>query len=73
MYNKECKPLTLRLSWKAENLNLLAEHYGAFCTPPHSGDAAGSFHYALQYKSPVETSNIIYKVWSLNTNFQFIM
>lgn len=38
----------------AENSNLLAEQYGAFCILPHSGDAAGSSHYALRYRSPVE-------------------
>lgn len=49
------KAINDKPSSTAENSNLPAEQYGAFCTPPHSGDAAGSFHYALQYRSPAGT------------------
>lgn len=63
----------LNACWTAESSNLLAEQCGAFCTPLHSGDAAGSFHYALQYKSPVETQDDVYKMWISNISVQFIL
>lgn len=44
-----------RLNSTTQNSSLPAEQYGAFCTPPHSGDAAGPSRYALQYRSPAET------------------
>lgn len=57
-----------RLTSTAENSNLPAEQYGAFCTPSRSGDAAGSSHYALQYRSPAGTQNTTYKACNLNTD-----
>lgn len=39
----------------SKSTNSLAAQYDAFCISLHSDGAAGSFHYALQYRSPVET------------------